>query len=394
MPWPTLTLEAAMSDDATATTPTFDDLSSRLLDFTVQRGRNMELDETEAGVLTAVLRNHDRALDPANTAGTFYPDVVPVRQARLKANVLATNYDVFRGDIVDWPQDWQDRTNTVPIQMIDAFDALQIAAFTTSRPAELSGARVNAILDAIGWQAALRSIDAGVRLIQATDYAGANALEALQSVATSEGSVLFISRAGNIVFHSGHRRLLDSTLQATFSNTPTGGEMPLSDAKVIYRRERIRNAITVAQNDGNAYSADDTTSQTRYRRRSLTRTVYLSDPNEVQATAEWLRDTYKDPVLRVEEVMIEPAQDDNLWAQALGREIGDRIRVKITPPGSPTSVIQSDVTIEGITHTANGAARRWQTTFRCSPSNQQTYWILGTGELGDTSGTTTTRIAY
>jgi hypothetical protein len=393
MAWPTLTLEAAMSDDATAAAPTFDDLSSRLLDFTVTRGRSMELDQTETGTLTAVLRNHDRALDPANTAGTYYPDVVPVRQARMKATISAVTYDVFRGDIPDWPQDWKGRENTVPITMVDAFDALQIADFTASRPVELSGARVNAILDAIGWQAGLRSIDAGQAFMQAVAYENANALQAMQDVADAEGGVLFMSRAGNVVFHNRHRRIFDTTLQVTLSNEPSGAELPLADAKVVYRRERIRNTIAVTRNDGGTATVSDSTSQAKYRRRSLTKTVYLHDANEVQSMAEYLLATYKDPVLRVEEVMIEPQSNDSLWAHALGREIGDRIRVKIVPPGSPASTITSDVTIEGIAHASN-RGERWVTTFRCSPSNTQIYWILGTGELGDTSGATNTRVGY
>lgn len=383
-----------MAEDATDVAPTFDNLSSRLLDFAATRGRNMEFDQTETGTLTALLRNHDRALDPANTAGTYYPNVVPVRQARMKANVLAVDYDVFRGDIPDWQQDWKGRENTVPITMVDAFDTLQVAEFTTSRPAEQSGARVTAILDAIGWQAGLRSIDTGQALMQALDYENANALQALQDVAESENGVLFMSRAGNVVFHQRHRRILDTTLQVTLSNEPSGAELPLADAKVVYRRERLRNTIAITQNAGIIATALDSTSRARYRQRSLSKTVYLSDANEVQAMAEYLLATYKDPVLRVEEVMVEPQSNDSLWAHALGREIGDRIRVKIVPPGSPTSTITSDVTIEGIGHVANGSAMRWQTTFRCSPSNTQAYWIIGTGELDDSAGTTNTRLGY
>lgn len=387
--WPVLTLEAAFADDATVASPTWSDLSTRILDFTVNRGRSMELDETETGVCTHILRNQDRQLDPTNTAGSYYPNVVPVRQARFRAlifpsTVWENTYDVFRGDIPDWPQDWQGRINTVPVQIVDAFDALQVAYFTTSRPVELSGARVSAILDAIGWPSALRAIDTGHRTVQATDYVNANALSELQSIATSEGGVLFMSRAGNIVFHDVDRRLLDTTLTATFSNQPSGAEMPLSDAKIVYRRERMRNRVAVEQSgSGFTVVASDSTSQTRYRVRDLpVTTVSLSNTADVQAMAEYLLLSYKDPMVRVEEITIEPQQDGRLWPQALGRDIGDRIRVKIVPPGSPTSTITSDVVIEGVSHVANGASQRWQTTFRCSPANTNTYLVLDDATKG------------
>ncbi len=381
MTWPTLTLEVAFAADATASSPTFSNVSSRLLDFGVSRGRQMELDQTETGQLTAVLDNQDRALEPTNTAGAYYPNVVPVRQARMTANVLSVDYPILRGDIPDWPQDWQGRTNRVPVTMVDGFDALAGAEFSASRPEELSGARVGAILDAVGWQAGLRAIDAGQSLLQPLEYENANALAALQDVAEWEYGVVFMSRDGNVVFHNRQRRWLDTTLRATFSNDPSGGEFPLSDAKVVYRRERIKNSVFIAQGGGATYSAEDATSKARFRRRSLSKTVYLSDANEVQEMANYLLLAFKDPVVRVEEVMIEPGQDDNLWQHALGREIGDRIRVKIRAPGSPSAIVTSDVTIEGASHTVNGAAKRWQTTFRCSPSNALHFWILDTDVL-------------
>lgn len=111
----------------------------------------------------------------------------------------------------------------------------------------MSGARIAAILDAVGWQAALRSLDTGQRVIQAADYENAGARSVLQEIAASEGGVLFMSRDGKVTFHDAHYRLNDVTSAVTLSNVPSGAELPLSDAQLVYREDRIANRVAVTQ---------------------------------------------------------------------------------------------------------------------------------------------------
>src|SRR6185437_9595682 len=47
------------------------------------RGRQYELDAVETGEWRTTLANPDGALDPTNTASPYYPNVVPLRQARI-----------------------------------------------------------------------------------------------------------------------------------------------------------------------------------------------------------------------------------------------------------------------------------------------------------------------
>jgi hypothetical protein len=86
--WPLLWCKVAFNinpNDPAAGTPTWTDLTDRLLDFTVSRGRQYELDQVQAGEFTATLRDSDEQLNPANTASPFYPNVVPYRRLALAA---------------------------------------------------------------------------------------------------------------------------------------------------------------------------------------------------------------------------------------------------------------------------------------------------------------------
>ncbi len=386
----TVAFEVAFTDPPGTVSPTWSDLQSRLVEFKIGRGRQMELDLTETGQLSALLRNQDRQLDPFNTSSAYYPNVIPIRQSRLKVSVLGVEYDLFRGDIQDWVQDWQGVQNYTPVEALDAFDALT-GDFSLTRPAELSGARINAILDQLLWPAGMRDIDTGQSRVQATTYAGAIGVTALQDVAHSEQGVIFVDPSGNIVFHERHRRWTapHNVSQVTFSNEPTGAEVPFTDATLIYSKERIKNYVTVNNEGGITELRYDPASLTQYRYRPYTTSTILEDPGDVASTADYLLAKAKDAVPRVETLVIEPQQDDDLWQYALGLEIGDKVTTIIRPPGTPASTITSDGVIERIEHSYSAEAMRWTTVFRLSPADVSTYWIVGVAEIG-----TDTRVAF
>jgi hypothetical protein len=366
--FPTIDYDVAFADDATDTTPTWDDVSPYLLEFVTRRGRQMELDQVEAGSLVGTLDNQTRRFDPSNTAGPHYPNVVPVRQTRLRVDLLGSTYDLFRGDVFDWPQEWRGPINRVPLEAGDAFDALAAAQITMDRPEEISSARVSAFLDEISWPVGLRSIQTGAALLAAHSYAGVSALQALQEIALSEAGVLFVSTTGVVTFHNRHQRVATNPLRATFSNRPGVGELPYSEAQPTYRRERIYNSAAITAANGTVKTAEDATSVSRFHQRAFSRATLLADPNDAQAMANWIVATYKDPEERIEEVVIEPQLDAALWSSALGLDIGDKIRVEVYPPGLPSSSATSDVIVESVEQGYSGEGKRWTTKFRCSPA--------------------------
>jgi hypothetical protein len=68
-----------------------------------RRGRNHELGKTQAGVATITLDNLDRRFDPTNTSSPYYPNVVPMRQIRIRTS---DGYNVYRGYVQNWGQTW------------------------------------------------------------------------------------------------------------------------------------------------------------------------------------------------------------------------------------------------------------------------------------------------
>jgi hypothetical protein len=68
-------------------TPTWTDVGSRLLEVpSVRMGVDGDLDEMQPGTATFRLDNRDRALEPGYAAGTYFPNVRPLRRIRYLIN--------------------------------------------------------------------------------------------------------------------------------------------------------------------------------------------------------------------------------------------------------------------------------------------------------------------
>lgn len=382
---PDLTAQVAFASLPTDAVQVWTTLPGDVEELAVKRGRADEKSETETGQMSWVLWNRQRQYDPTNASSPYHPNVLPVRQARMRATWAAVNYDLFVGDVEDWPQDWQGRVNKVDLTILDAFDSLSTADVSIDRTAELSGSRINAILDAAGWPSGARVVDAGQSLISAmtdaTDGQFADVLGLLREASRSENGNIFIDGQGRFVFHNRHKRILPpyTTSQVRLSNRPVSPELPFSDAALKKQKKDIINHAVVTMPGGTAYTAQNLTSISAYRRRSHSVSVVLSSTAEAQSLSEHLVATYKDPTEAWDYVVLEPQLNDSLWAHALGREIGDRVTIEAFPPGGGSAIVIDGI-IEKIEH--KYVVGRWTTTWRLGRADTGEYWILGTSQLG------------
>lgn len=361
--------------------------SSRLKALSCKRGRADELRGPETGTFAGELRNQDRRFDPVFASSPYFPNVKPVKQVRLSATIGGTTYPVWRGDAQEWPQEWEARENTVPLQANDAWDFLSAAEIEElARPEEGTGARIGAILDAAGWPRARRVLSTGYSTVQAIENAQGNAKSMIEEIVAVESGIIYVSRTGDITFRDRLFPVLNATPLTTFSNIPLAGEFPIVDARPQETKNTIKNSVEVTVTGGQVFKAESPESMISYRKRSYKIQLPFANPNEAQAKAEWTLAQYKDPYIHIAEAVIEPQMDAGLWAVVLGREIGDRVRFKIYPPGGG-GVIDLQCFIESIEH--QYIVGRWSTKMKFSPAGTVTYWILGTSLLG-----TDTRLAY
>ncbi|CAB4222139.1 hypothetical protein UFOVP1648_26, partial [uncultured Caudovirales phage] len=101
---------------------------------------------------------------------------------------------------------------------VDAFRLAQNAQISTvsgTSAGQLSGARINNLLDAISWPNSMRDVDAGLTTVQADPSTQRTALAAMQTIETTEFGSLYVDASGSFVFQD---RFVTT---ASIAGTPT-----------------------------------------------------------------------------------------------------------------------------------------------------------------------------
>jgi hypothetical protein len=120
--YPALKVEIAFENDPYVSSPTWTDVTKYVRgEVTVKRGRNYELNKNDAGTASLTLENTDGRFDPLNTSSPYAPYVLPYRQVRITAFDGATTYNIFRGYVERFPQQWAEGGNygTVDVTAVD-----------------------------------------------------------------------------------------------------------------------------------------------------------------------------------------------------------------------------------------------------------------------------------
>jgi hypothetical protein len=316
----------------------FYDVTDRVRNISVTRGKSRELDRFTAGQTVVEFNNNDRAFDPLFTSSPFFGQIIPRRDVRIQANGSA----VFYGYVDDWNLNYStDGLSTCRMDASDAFTILAQQALTGgSATSQLTGARFNAILDRpeIQWPATQRDIEVGQETLQA-DFIepNTNVLEYLQLVNNSEPGSFFVGAEGDLTFVD-RSDAISSTGLPVFSDDGTG--IPFVELGVVYGSELLYNRIIVSRLNGGTAIADDTDSQNAYGISVLeVENILVATDSDATSLASYLLGQYSEPEYRFETlgVALEDLSDANT-ATVLGVELGDVVQIKFTPNGVGTQI--------------------------------------------------------
>jgi hypothetical protein len=124
MPYPQMVCKVSF-DGADDSTPTWVDVSSKLIAFRIERGGENEFEGLDVGTASLTLDNRTRWADPFNTSSPYSPNVLPRRRLWLQSVDQGNTVDQFYGWLGGWPQSFDADIIqvTTPIAR-DAFDAL------------------------------------------------------------------------------------------------------------------------------------------------------------------------------------------------------------------------------------------------------------------------------
>jgi len=306
---------------------TFVDVSSDVISVGVSRGRNRDLGRTSAGQVSVSFRNEDRRFDPLNAGSDLVRYVVPRKPVRVVADGSA----VFTGLVDDWNFDYA--LSGLSVASLSGSDAFSLFARELNSGGtaveELSGARVNRVLDGVkvAWPAVERDVADGNATLAAGVVDG-NALTYLQGVEESEAGLIFMGKGGEFAFRE---RLVSQDAGAvTFSDEGSG--IIFEAVATTYGAELLANDVVVSSSEGTV-TASNVGSQTVYGVVSRSVETFLAS-GSLQGLADYIASRYGEPEFRVEAVTVNlRAISDSERADVLGLELGDQAKLVYTPNG-------------------------------------------------------------
>lgn len=336
----------------------------------IRRGRNRITSKFEFGSADVVLYDQNGDWNPMNTAGAYYPNLVPLRQIIIYATYLGVDYYLFSGYITNYDTGFRqgnEDVSTVTLRCVDAFKLLAGSAISTvsGAPAgQLSGARVNAILDAVEWPISLRNIDTGQSTLQADPGTSRNVLEALQTVENSEFGGIFVDGESVINF-VGRDELITRPATSIYTFSDTGSDISYTNAVVAFDDTNLINDVTVTRSGGTAQNVFDQPSIDKYFLHSGIRDgILVQTDAEALNQAKGILATRKDPEVRIDSIQLNLYDDTNPNKPLAGVDIDllDGITVTKTMPGA-TSVTQPSL-VNAIHHDITKSS--WNTTLYTS----------------------------
>lgn len=227
------------------------DVSDQINRIETRRGRNALADQFQTGTLTLRIIDQNGDFNPQNVSGPYYELLTPMRKVQITATYAGVTYPIFSGFITSYvttyPKEADSDVAYTTIQAVDAFrlaNNAQISTVTGASAGNLSGTRINQILDEIDWPASMRDIDAGLTTLQADPGTNRTSLAAMQTATDSEYGALYVDATGSFVFQD--RSVTVGSIAATptvFSDTGAG--IRYLDAAWILNDVLVFNKATI-----------------------------------------------------------------------------------------------------------------------------------------------------
>ena len=332
------------------------DISSIILRASIRRGRNRILNKFEAGTAVVEIKDDTGDWNPANTLGPYYGSLVPLRKIRIFADYDGIRYYLFSGFITSYDTQFAigaDEVSRVILNCVDGFRLFNNAAITTvagTSAGQLSGARIENLLDVIDWPLSQRAIDDGDSEMQADPGTSRTVLEALQTVEDSEFGGFFMSAEGDATFYSRNTVSLnaDST-PVLFSDD--GTEIGYAQIDLAFDDTLIVNNVSVQRLNGTSQIVSDQTSIDSYFIHSGARTgILVETDQESLDQASLILASRKDAILRIDSMTLNLVDDGQTARNIAGLEleIFDLVNVTKSMPGSTS--ITRELFVQGVQH--------------------------------------------
>ena len=320
------------------------DVSNVVDTIQTNRGRNAQADQFQTGTLTMRIVDQNGDFNPQNTSGPYYGLLDPMRKVQITATYASTTYPIFSGFITSYTTTTPKNADEVTYTTITAVDAFrlaqnaQIATVAGATAGDLSGTRVNQILDQIGWPSSMRDVDAGLTTLQADPGTARTSLAALNTVTLSEYGAFYVDALGSFTFQDRN------VTAASIGGTPTvfndnGTNIGYFNAVWRLDDTLVYNAASITRTGGTAQLATDAASIAKYFTHSYNQQNLLmqTDADALDYAQAYVA-SRKETSIRCDAITLD-LYTDNYNAgiiAALDLDFFDPITITTNQPGSST----------------------------------------------------------
>ena len=382
------------------------DITDQVMRVSTRRGRNRILANFEAGSATVTLNDPDSNFNPQNVAGPYYGKLLPLRKIRIYAetefNLEIVQVNIFAGYITSYDTGFYlgvDSTSTVVLQCVDGFRLLNnvntgTAPIPGATVGQLSGARVETLLDFAGFPTSMRTTYTGESTMQVDPGGDRSVLAAVQTVEQSEFGAFFMQRSGQTLFLD-RTAVSERADAAPRTYTDLGTAFPYSNIDFAFDDQLILNDVTVTRLGGVAQEVQDAESIATYFIKSGSRSNILVQTDlEANDQARTLLAARKDANLRIDSItlnMNSTVSELNTLIN-LSSDIYNLILAEKQMPGG--SSIVRELFIQGVQHDITPAT--WTIKLLTAEPLIQAFILdsINQGILGNTVPQNTNTLSY
>jgi hypothetical protein len=340
------------------------DITNMVYRVSTRRGRLRILSNFEVGTASVTLFDPNSDFNPQNTASPYYGKLVPLRKIQIWADIELAGTDyrfyIFSGYITSYDTGFFVGTNetaSVTLQCADGFRLLNnvstgVSPIPGAVAGQLSGVRVEDLLDFAGFPGSMRQIEPGDSTMQADPGGQRSILQAIQTIEQSEFGAFYISPIGGAKFLSRTdiTKLADAPAR-TYSDTGALDTIQYSNLDFAYDDQLILNDVTVTRVGGTPQIVQDPPSILRYFTKSGQRSdILVQTDQESNDQARTLIAARKNAELRIDSMTLNLSEADAVARNvaALRADIYTLVNIEKSMPGG-SSVVR-ELFIQGVQH--------------------------------------------
>ena len=352
------------------------DITPQVRRVSTRRGRNRLLSQFEAGTATVILNDPNSDFSPQNSSSPYFGKLFPLRKIRIYAETILSgnpvNVNLFSGYISSYDTSFYQGTTedaTVTLRCVDGFRLLsnvstEIPPVPGATSGQLSGARIETLLDFADFPTSLMTLTPGQSQMQVDPGANRSVLAAIQTVEQSEFGAFFMGRDGKATFLDRNTIsiLADNVVSEYSDTTPLpAGQFPYAQLDFAYDDQQILNDVSVQALGGSVFIATDLDSINKYSYKSANRTdLLMLDDEEAQDQASMIVATRKDAEIRIDSMSLNLNADvsELNTFNNLRLDLFTTINITKAMPGG--SSITKEVFVQGVNHDVTPLT--WNTT--------------------------------